>query len=73
MSGCATFGSVDAIDLLLPALGLAIFLEGLPWFVSPGGVRKTMTWIATLDDAPLRVLGLTMMSAGLLIAWWAVR
>jgi uncharacterized protein YjeT (DUF2065 family) len=72
MRGCATFGFVDAIDLLLPALGLALFLEGLPWFVSPGGVRRTMTRIATLDDAPLRVLGLAMMSAGLLIAWWAV-
>jgi len=63
---------VDAIDLLLPALGLALFLEGLPWFVSPGGVRKTMTRIATLDDTPLRVLGFGMMTAGLLVAWWTV-
>jgi len=63
---------VNAIDLLLPALGLALFLEGLPWFVSPGGVRKTMTLIATFDDAPLRVLGLVMMAAGLLLAWWTV-
>jgi len=63
---------VDAIDLLLPALGLALFLEGLPWFVSPGGVRKTMARIATFDDAPLRLLGLMMMSAGLLLAWWTI-
>jgi uncharacterized protein YjeT (DUF2065 family) len=63
---------VDAIDLLLPALGLALFLEGLPWFVSPGGVRKTMTMIATFEDTPLRLLGFGMMAAGLLLAWWAV-
>ena len=72
MCGCATFGAMDAIDLLLPALGLALFLEGLPWFVSPGGVRKTMTLIATFDDTPLRLFGLVMMAAGLLVAWWAV-
>jgi uncharacterized protein YjeT (DUF2065 family) len=60
------------MDLLLPALGLALFLEGLPWFVSPTGVRKTMTMIATLGDAPLRLFGLAMMTAGLLLAWWTV-
>lgn len=69
---CATFGAVDAVDLLLPALGLALFLEGLPWFVSPRGVRKTMTLITTVDDAPLRLFGLALMSAGLLLAWWTV-
>ena len=63
---------MDAIDLLLPALGLALFLEGLPWFVSPGGVRKTMTLIATFDDPPLRLFGFLMMAAGLLLAWWTV-
>ena len=63
---------MDAIDLLLPALGLALFLEGLPWFISPTGVRKTMTVIATFEDMPLRLLGLAMMGAGLLLAWWTV-
>ena len=72
MRGCATFGAVNAIDLLLPALGLALFLEGLPWFVSPAGVRKTMALIATFDDMPLRLFGFVMMAAGLLLAWWAV-
>jgi len=63
---------VDAIDLLLPALGLALFLEGLPWFISPDGVRKTMLLISTLDDWPLRLIGLAMMVGGLLLAWWAI-
>ena len=63
---------MNAIDLLLPALGLALFLEGLPWFVSPGGVRKTMARIATLGDPTLRLFGFTMMAAGLLLAWWTV-
>jgi len=64
---------VDAIELLLPALGLALFLEGLPWFVSPSGVRRTMQWIQTLEDTPLRVAGLAMMAGGLVLAWWALR
>ncbi len=72
MCGCATFGPVDAIDLLLPALGLALFLEGLPWFVSPKGVRKAMTLIMTLDETPLRLFGLVMMIVGLVLAWWTV-
>ena len=63
---------MDAIDLLLPALGLALFLEGLPWFISPDGVRKTMLLISTLDDWPLRLIGLAMMVGGLLLAWWAI-
>ncbi|NIM01130.1 MAG: DUF2065 family protein [Acidobacteria bacterium] len=63
---------MNAIDLLLPALGLALFLEGLPWFISPTGVRKTMSVIATYEDTPLRMLGLVMMGAGLLLAWWTV-
>jgi len=64
---------VDAIDLLLPALGLALFLEGLPWFISPDGVRKTMLVISKLDETPLRLIGLAMMAAGLLLAWWTIR
>ena len=72
MRGCATFGAVDPIDLLLPALGLALFLEGLPWFVSPTGVRKTLTLITTFGDTPLRLFGLVMMAAGLFLAWWTV-
>ena len=70
---CATFGRVDAIELLLPALGLALFLEGLPWFVSPSGVRRTMSWILTLEDRPLRLVGLALMTGGLALSWWALR
>ena len=73
MRGCATFGAVNAIDLLLPALGLALFLEGLPWFISPGGVRKTMLVISNLEETPLRLLGLAMMAGGLSLAWWTLR
>ncbi len=72
MHGCATFGAVDAIDLLLPALGLALFLEGLPWFVAPKSVRKTMTLIMTFDETPLRLFGLVLMTVGLFLAWWTV-
>lgn len=63
---------MNALDLLLPALGLALFLEGLPWFVSPNGARKAMSMMMTFDEMPLRVLGLVMMAAGLALAWWTV-
>ena len=64
---------VDAIDLLLPALGIALFLEGLPWFVSPAGARRTLQALAALGDLPLRTVGLALMGAGLALTWWAFR
>lgn len=55
--------------LLASALGLAIFLEGLPYFVSPTAVRGVMTQLGELSDGTLRILGLGLMVAGLLLAY----
>ncbi len=65
--------SVEIGGLLLLALGAALFCEGLPYFVSPTAVRRYLDWIARMSDAVLRILGLSMMAAGLLLAWVATR
>jgi len=56
------------LRLFLTALGLALFLEGAPYFVAPSAVRGYLRAIGSLRDGTLRSMGLGLMAAGLLIA-----
>jgi uncharacterized protein YjeT (DUF2065 family) len=60
---------VEIWQLLLPALGLAMFLEGLPYFVSPSAVRRFMRSLDSMSDGALRSLGLGLMLLGLALAF----
>jgi uncharacterized protein YjeT (DUF2065 family) len=60
---------VDSWTLLISALGLAVFLEGLPYFVSPSGTRKVLDQMGRLSDGAMRGIGLAMMVLGLLVAY----
>jgi uncharacterized protein YjeT (DUF2065 family) len=60
---------VGTWKLLLFAIGAAMFLEGLPYFISPRGARRVLAQLLTQSDASLRVLGLILMVAGLFVAW----
>jgi uncharacterized protein YjeT (DUF2065 family) len=64
---------VEIGSLLLLALGAALFLEGLPYFVSPAAVRRYIDWISRMSDPVLRTIGLAMITVGLLLAWLATR
>ena len=46
-----------------------MFVEGLPYFISPTGVRRYLEQLSTLSDGVLRALGLTLMVVGLLVAY----
>lgn len=48
----------------LAALGLALILEGLFPFISPGGWREAMKRMGSLQDAQLRVAGLLALVGG---------
>ena len=61
--------AVSTWTLFFAALGLAVFLEGLPYFISPAAVRRYMERLANLSDAALRALGLVMIAAGLAVAY----
>ena len=52
------------MSCFLAALGLALILEGLFPFVSPGGWREAMKRMGNLQDAQLRVAGLLALLAG---------
>ena len=65
--------AVETWRLVVSALGLAVFMEGLPYFVAPRGVRRTMAALITMRDGELRGIGLVLMVLGLLIAYASTR
>ena len=60
-------------SLFLTALGLAMFIEGLPYLISPSGVRSYLRKLERLGDGALRGIGLGLMAIGLLVAYLATR
>jgi uncharacterized protein YjeT (DUF2065 family) len=52
---------------LLTAFALYLIIEGMIPFVGPDLFRRTVARIAQLDDNHLRVSGLTVMAAGLVL------
>jgi len=64
---------VEIWTLFFPALGLALFLEGLPYFVSPSALRSYLRQVERMTDGTLRGIGLALMVSGLLLAWWSTR
>jgi len=52
---------------ILTAFALYLVIEGMIPFVGPDLFRRTVARIAQLDDNHLRVSGLTVVSAGLVL------
>lgn len=50
---------------LLAAIALVLVLEGILPFLTPDGMRKIMTQMASMDDRSLRISGLISMITGL--------
>jgi hypothetical protein len=53
------------MKLFLLALGLAMILEGIPYFLSPDKVKQLIQLLPGLPDTALRLLGLGIMILGL--------
>ena len=53
------------MKLFLLALGLAMILEGVPYFLSPKKVKDLAQLLPSLSDPALRFLGLGLMILGL--------
>ena len=64
---------MEPLTLFLSALGLAMFIEGLPYFIAPTGVKRYLAQVQTLRNGSLRLIGLALMSGGLLSAWFSLR
>ena len=61
------------LSLLFAAFGVAVFIEGLPYFISPTVVRRYMAMVGAMSDAALRGTGMLMMIVGLLLFYFATR
>ncbi len=49
---------------LLAAFALYLVLEGLAPFANPGGMKRTLLTLASMEDRTLRMIGLASMIAG---------
>ncbi|RLB70598.1 MAG: DUF2065 domain-containing protein [Deltaproteobacteria bacterium] len=56
----------------MTALGLALVIEGIPYFLFPGGLKQVLAAMQELPEHLLRLFGLVIMLAGLGILY-AVR
>lgn len=56
--------------LFLTALALVLVFEGLLPFAAPGRYRKMVDELARLSDNSLRIVGLAVMLAGLLLLYF---
>ena len=59
------------MEFLLKVLAVVLVIEGIPWFLSPGRVKKFLLQVMDTPDTPLRIIGLILMLAGLLLAYVA--
>ena len=54
-------------QLLLMALGLALIIEGLPYFLRPEGALRTLRQLERLEPLFVRLLGLAALLAGVVL------
>ena len=53
----------------LTALGLALILEGMPYFIAPGSIKKTLEMIKEQPEKSLRLFGLMAMLSGVILLY----
>ncbi|TRO83717.1 DUF2065 domain-containing protein [Desulfuromonas acetexigens] len=57
------------MEFLLSLLGVWMIIEGIPWFLSPGGMKNALRQMLSLPDKSLRLMGAVLMFAGLLTVY----
>ena len=57
------------MEVLLPAIGLFLLIEGTPYFIAPGGVKRLLERVREVPDHYLRVVGFVAMLVGLVILY----
>ena len=50
-----------------------MFLEGLPYFISPPGVRRYLQQLQSMSDGTMRTIGFLLMIVGLAVAYVSTR
>jgi len=57
------------MDFLIVVIGVVMVVEGIPWFLSPGGYKRVLLQVLPLREGVLRLLGLMLMLCGLLLVY----
>lgn len=57
------------MDFLLVVIGVVMIVEGIPWFLAPGGYKRLLLQLLPMGDSTLRVIGLLFMLSGLLLVY----
>jgi uncharacterized protein YjeT (DUF2065 family) len=65
----SSFNEKDGGMDLLVVIGVVMIVEGVPWFLSPGGYKRLLLQVLPLNDGLLRLMGLVLMLAGLLLVY----
>jgi uncharacterized protein YjeT (DUF2065 family) len=64
---------VEVWTLFLAGLGLAMFIEGTPYFVSPRAMRRFLAVVQETSDGAMRAAGIVLMITGLVVVYFATR
>ncbi len=59
------------MELFLSALGLAMIIEGLPYFAFPRQIKELASRLPSLPDSAIRTFGFLTLGAGLLVIFLA--
>lgn len=64
-----TFG----LKYFLSVLGLVFIIEGIPYFISPGGIKKWVAMVLVMPERNVRIIGFTFMLTGLFVLYLGLR
>lgn len=57
------------MNYLLSLIGVVLILEGLPYVACPEAMQNWLRQLSEMDPGVLRVIGLLVMGAGLLLCY----
>ncbi len=57
------------MEFLLCVLGVALFIEGLPWVASPETFKKYLIQLIAMPPSSMRKIGFCMMAGGLALVY----
>lgn len=57
------------MDYFLCVIGMVFIIEGLPYLVFPDKLKTYLIKITTLPDSTLRVMGISVILAGLILLY----
>ena len=58
------------MGFFLCVIGMVMIIEGVPYFLGPGKMKLWAQKLQELPDGTLRVFGLVLMGAGLLLIYF---